>query len=87
MRHESSHAGLREPIAYLHVDAGHDYEDVRADLEKFATQIVPGGILACDDYLTRMEQSGVSRAVDEFIAQGGWLPLAAGPKMGWWRRV
>lgn len=80
-------AAWHDPIAFLHVDAGHDYVDCLHDLETFAPHVVPAGVLAVDDYNTHIDQPEVRRATDEFIARGGWTPLALGPKLALWRRM
>lgn len=87
MRHNSRHAGLREPIALLHVDGDHSFEGCKYDLEYFATQISTGGILVVDDFATIGDQAGVYNATQEFIAKGGWSPITAGPKIGVWRKT
>ena len=77
------------PIAFLHIDGGHDFADADADLRKFAPHVTIGGIMAVDDYATRMDQSGVSSAVDPYIAENfaKWLPITMSSKVAFWRRV
>ena len=38
-----------EPIKFLHIDALHDYDDVKANIETALQFIVPGGIICGDD--------------------------------------
>lgn len=82
-------AWAERPLALLHVDAGHDGADCRADLERFAPSVQDGGLLAVDDYMTVADQPGVRRATDEYIAAcpGEWEALGAGPKLALWRRL
>ena len=54
----------------IHIDAAHEYEPVRRDLENYWALLRPGGILIGDDY----PWPGVKRAADEFAAAQG-LPL------------
>jgi len=55
----------------IHIDAGHSYAEVRADLEAFWPLLGPDGVMICDDYAT---WGGVTRAVNEFAAERK-LPL------------
>ena len=56
----------------LHIDAGHDYHSVMADLKAWWPQLQPGGILVGDDYFKNMFGMGkwpeVRQAFDEFLA-------------------
>jgi hypothetical protein len=56
----------------LHVDAGHDYMSVMADLKAWWPQLTPGGILIGDDYFKPLFGKGkwpeVRQAFDEFFA-------------------
>ena len=53
--------GLKADLIYI--DASHEYEDVKADLENYAECLSPRGYMFGDDYLT---WPGVTQAVDEF---------------------
>lgn len=46
------------------LDAGHDYDSVRADIDAWATRVRPGGVLCGHDYGVPGFE-GVTRAVDE----------------------
>lgn len=65
-------AGLADgELDFVYVDGDHTYEGVRADLEAYAPKVRPGGLLAGDDYgVVGWWDDGVTRAVDEFVAQG-----------------
>jgi hypothetical protein len=52
-----------ESYDMIYIDALHDYESVKADIERAKKLIVPGGIIAGHDYCDRFP--GVMRAVDE----------------------
>lgn len=54
-----------EPIDYLYVDAAHDYDSVRADLDAWGPHVRPGGLLLGDDYGNDM-YPGVKEAWDEY---------------------
>ena len=56
--------------SFVYLDAGHDYEDIRADIAAWWPLVEPGGILAGHDYDAKLHP-GVKRAVDEFAAQSG----------------
>ena len=47
--------------ALVLIDAGHEYEDVSADIAAWRPKVAPGGMLAGDDY----DWPGVQRAVGE----------------------
>jgi predicted O-methyltransferase YrrM len=61
------------------IDGAHDLESVRSDIRRALPLLSPGGLLAFHDYRTRPGQhdgrwdEGVTRAVDELIAEGGEL--------------
>ena len=53
----------------MHLDGGHDYDSVAADLRLWWSLVKPGGILVCDDYHPHGDVwPDVRRAVDEFAA-------------------
>jgi hypothetical protein len=82
-RSASEEASSRFPTAYfdwVYVDGNHLYEAVRADLELYGAKLRAGGLLAGDDYgLPGWWDDGVTRAVDELLAAGGYeiVTLAA----------
>ena len=55
---------IRWPIDFLYIDANHQYEHVRRDIEWFWPHIAKNGVLAGHDYDLTLE--GVVRAVNEF---------------------
>jgi hypothetical protein len=58
--------GIRPNV--LHLDAGHEYETVMADLRAWWPLIAPGGILVGDDYYADgITWAGVKQAFDEFF--------------------
>lgn len=64
IRLPSIEASLRYPshsLDFVYLDAGHDYESVKADLKAWRPKLKYGGILAGDDW----RMSDVSRAVME----------------------
>ncbi len=64
-------------LDFVYLDARHDYDSVKEDLENWFDKIRPGGVFAGHDYLdgVRPEGSfGVKSAVDEFFAARG-LPV------------
>ena len=50
----------------IHIDASHEYQDVKADLNAWEKNVKPGGIIFGDDYNSYWK--GVVKAVDEFVA-------------------
>ncbi len=53
----------------IHIDGGHDYAAVRADLERWWPLLLPGGAMILDDYIADGSVwPEVKRAVEEFFA-------------------
>jgi predicted O-methyltransferase YrrM len=61
---------------FVFIDADHSYEGVKADIEGFLPLVMPGGIIAGDDYSVP-DYPGVVRAVDE--AFGDKVERRVGP--------
>ncbi len=58
---------------WIYVDGDHRYEAVMKDLALFYSKVKLGGFVAGDDYArkkTNWTQDGVTRAVDDILAQG-----------------
>jgi len=81
-RGPSAQIGMEFDDAYfdwVYIDGNHLYEYVRNDLEIFATKVKSGGLITGDDYGVRgWWRDGVTRAVDEFVAQGTCEPVHLG---------
>jgi hypothetical protein len=59
---------------FVYIDARHDYESVKEDLEAWCSKVRPGGILAGHDYVDGDLPQGefyVKSAVDEFFGARG----------------
>ena len=56
---------------WVYVDANHDYESVRRDLNAWSRALAPDGILAGHDWRVK-KFSGVTRAVAEFCEREGF---------------
>lgn len=57
---------------WLYIDGGHKYEEVKEDLRRYERYLLPGGVIAFDDYNTETSQwkyPGVKKAVCEFMEQ------------------
>lgn len=59
-------------IAFLHIDASHDYESVKANIEAALPFMLSGSVMCGDDYLTASDNrddlhGGVMRAVKECL--------------------
>jgi len=67
-------ANLKE-IDVLHIDAGHDYRSVMADLEAWWPLLRSGGWLVGDDYLDTGEWPEVKAAYDVFFKERNLFPL------------
>lgn len=63
-----------ESLAWVHIDARHDYESVRADIAAWAPKVGPGGWLSGDDYHPEW-WPGVVAAVEEALPDAReWTP-------------
>lgn len=58
----------KHTVAFLFIDASHEYEDVRRDYEVFRERLAPGALVAFHDYAPCCP--GVEQCVDELIACG-----------------
>ena len=59
-------------LDFVYIDARHDYESVKEDLNAWFSKVKPGGIFAGHDYVDGMLPQGdfgVKSAVDEFFAE------------------
>lgn len=65
-----------ESFDWLYIDAGHDYESVRKDLDVARTKIRTGGLIVMNDYTIYDPflgvPYGVIHATNEFCLQHGW---------------
>jgi GR25 family glycosyltransferase involved in LPS biosynthesis len=64
--HNAANQFSNGSIDYLMLDAGHSFEDVKADINYWYNKIKPGGTISGDDYGGSFFP-GVTRAVDEFF--------------------
>jgi hypothetical protein len=61
--------------AMIHLDGGHDYESVLADLRAWWPLLTPGGILVGDDYWTTGTFPSVQKAFDDFFGARDLAPI------------
>ncbi|SHJ77804.1 Methyltransferase domain-containing protein [Roseomonas rosea] len=67
---------LRIRADLIHIDAAHEYEPVKRDIENYWALLRPGGIMIGDDY----PWPGVKQAADEFAAAMKLALEVDGPK-------
>jgi SAM-dependent methyltransferase len=69
-----------EYFDWIYVDAGHDYESVKADAAASALRLKRGGIMVFNDYIfwshTEALPYGVVQAVNEMCVHNGWRVVA-----------
>lgn len=59
-------------LDWVYIDANHQYEFAKADLARCARKVKSGGFILGDDYGIRgWFDSGVTKAVDEFVNENG----------------
>lgn len=63
--HVLAHHGVRPDL--VHIDGGHEYETVLADLKLWWPALNEGGLLIGDDYTHNGSWPGVRQAFDEFF--------------------
>lgn len=70
---------IRRQFDFVFIDAAHDYESVKADIQAWMPKVKEGGILAGHDYCEAWP--GVKKVVDEL------LPNRQLNKSVWWIRM
>jgi hypothetical protein len=69
-----------DSLAWVHIDARHDYASVRADIAAWAPKVVPGGWLSGDDYNDHLWPGVVAAVGARLPDAGAWVP-------GQWRWI
>jgi hypothetical protein len=68
---DAMHEFHRNSLDFIYIDANHQYEEVRKDIQMWYTKLKKDGILAGHDYFNGISFDyslfGVKRAVDEFV--------------------
>jgi len=73
-----------EFLDFVYIDAGHDPESVRKDLDCWYGKVRWGGVFSGHDYRgTFHEKHGVREAVDEFVKRLG-RKVRVGREENWW---
>ena len=84
---EAAKKTLFESRDFVYIDAGHDYENVMADMNAWWPKIRHGGVLCGHDYQFRWESmKGLVMAVNEFSTKNS-LELntdTSGSSSDWW---
>lgn len=62
-----------ESVAWVHLDARHDYDSVVDDIRAWAPKVRPGGWLSGDDYDSVIWPGVVAAVRDELPDARGWL--------------
>ena len=66
---------LRVKPQLIHLDGGHDYESVMADLRVWWPILAPGGIFIGDDYFADGMWPTVRKAFDDFFGPLNLMPI------------
>lgn len=76
---------ITEPLDWAYIDSSHRYDETRRELESLQHMVRPEGLILGDDWAPDPDNihHGVYRAVNDFVAQGGWEIVKAGPGMQW----
>jgi hypothetical protein len=69
------HMFADESLDFIYIDAAHDYENVKKDMEAWFPKLKKGGLFCGHDYVIDVPKewfdAGVKQAVDEFAAAKG----------------
>jgi hypothetical protein len=68
---KAAQQSLPESLDFVFIDAGHQYEEVKADLEAWFPKVRKGGVVSGHDYV-KYQDFGVIEAVDEFAKAHGY---------------
>ncbi len=71
MPEEQAAENWQKPIRLLFIDGDHSYDSTKRDFELFSPHVVPDGVICFHDYGTQ-SWPGVTRFVNELVAQGLW---------------
>jgi len=77
--HDLTAADLGQTLSFCHVDGGHSRQETFNDLQLCHQALMPGGVVALDDYFN-VEYPGVCEGAIEFMLKnpGALQPLAVG---------
>lgn len=84
-RHKSTDITGIGQISAILIDGDHSYEGVKADCEHFLPHLVTNGIAMFHDY-KRESLPDVTRAVDDYMLNGGWGHMLIAGTLSVWRK-
>lgn len=86
MSADAAHVFLDNYLDFVYIDANHNEQFVRQDLELWYPKVKTGGIFAGHDYCSTVTWPGVRKAVDEFCARvpGVTINVTGEPGGSWW---
>jgi hypothetical protein len=70
-------AMIPQEVRFLHIDAGHEYDEALSDLKIFGAITSPDAVIAVDDYFDR-DFPGVCAATLEFMRESEFMPFLSG---------
>jgi hypothetical protein len=71
MTSEEAACVLPDDFNFVYIDGAHDYYSVLTDISLWEEKIVPGGILAGHDYVSKKKYAAVGKAVDHYAKEMG----------------
>ena len=76
---------IKEPLDWIYLDAGHQFERTRWELMEAAKAIAPDGVIMGDDWIAdrNHEHHGVFRAVNWFVKNSEFEIVSAGIAAQW----
>jgi hypothetical protein len=77
---------IPDDLAFLHVDAGHSYKQVRRDLDVYLPKVARGGIVVLDDVIAGYP--GIVRAIEETLdVNPAWTFIGRQDAACAWERI
>ena len=62
-----------ESLDFVFIDGGHDYKNVNADIRAWTPKVRKGGVVSGHDYyVTKTGNTGVIKAVDDYVKEFGY---------------
>jgi len=71
---------IDDELDFVYIDGGHDFENVKKDIEKWFPKVKKGGIIGGHDF--KSKYLGLTKAVNQFVEKNGYNLM--GDDTDWW---
>lgn len=75
------------PIHFLYIDGDHWYEPFISDLRRWASQVVPGGYMACHDAEGSKVSPDVNKGLGDWFDEEKWVDEGKASWSRYFRRI